>query len=78
MDKYIIGRRVRIRLAWFKRYEEIGNVSQVCKEFGIAQNAAKKVLVPTWLGVHWDRRELDSPFLERLPFNNNYGRDSSV
>ena len=28
MDKYIIERRARMRLAWFKRYEEIGNISK--------------------------------------------------
>ena len=31
MDNYIIERRARVRIAWFKRYEEIGNISQVCK-----------------------------------------------
>ena len=36
MDKYIIERRARVRLAWFKRYEEIGNVSQIRREFGIS------------------------------------------
>ena len=35
MDKYITERRARIRLAWFKRCEGIGNISQVCRESGI-------------------------------------------
>ena len=34
MDKYIIERRARVRLAWFKGYEELGNISQICREFG--------------------------------------------
>ncbi|MDI6815391.1 MAG: IS481 family transposase [Dehalococcoidales bacterium] len=42
MDKYIIERRARIRLAWFKKYEEIGNVTQVCKEFGISRKTFYK------------------------------------
>jgi hypothetical protein len=29
MDKFIIERRARIRLGWFKRDEKIGNISQV-------------------------------------------------
>ena len=42
MDKYIIERRARVRLAWFKRYEERGNVSQVCREFGISRKTFYK------------------------------------
>ena len=42
MDKYIIERRARIRLAWFKRYGEIGNISQVCREFGISRKTFYK------------------------------------
>ena len=42
MDKYIIERRARVRLTWFKRYEEIGNISQVCREFGISRKAFYK------------------------------------
>ena len=42
MDKYIIERRARIRLAWFKRYEEVGNASQVCREFGISRKTFYK------------------------------------
>ena len=42
MDNYIIERRARVRLAWFKRYEEIGNVSQVSREFGISRKTFYK------------------------------------
>lgn len=42
MDKYIIERRARVRLAWFKRYEETGNVSQVCREFGLTRKTFYK------------------------------------
>jgi len=42
MGKYIIERRARIRLAWFKRYEEVGNASQVCREFGISRKTFYK------------------------------------
>lgn len=42
MDKYIIERRARVRLAWFKRFEEIGNISQVCREFGISRKTFHK------------------------------------
>jgi transposase InsO family protein len=42
LDKYIIERRARIRLAWFKRFEDIGNVSQVCREFGISRKTFYK------------------------------------
>ena len=42
MDKYIIERRARIRLAWFKRYEEIENISQVCRELGISRKTFYK------------------------------------
>ena len=42
MDKYIIERRARMRLAWFKRLEQIGNVSQVCREFGISRKTFYK------------------------------------
>lgn len=42
MDKYIIERRARIRLAWFKRYEQTGKVSQVCSEFGISRKTFYK------------------------------------
>jgi transposase InsO family protein len=42
MDKYIIERRARVRLAWFKRYEEIGNISQVCRDFSIARKTFYK------------------------------------
>jgi len=31
-----------IRLAWFKRYEEIGNISRVCREFGISRKTFYK------------------------------------
>ncbi len=31
LDKYIIEIRARIRLAWFKRYEKVGNVSQILR-----------------------------------------------
>lgn len=40
MDNYIIERRARVRLAWFKRYEEIGNISQVCRVFGISRKTS--------------------------------------
>jgi len=39
MDKYIIERRTRIRLAWFKRHEVISNINQVCRESGISRKA---------------------------------------
>ena len=42
MDKYIIERRARIRLAWFRRYEQTGKVSQVCSEFGISRKTFYK------------------------------------
>lgn len=42
MDKYIIERRARMRLAWFKRYEVIGNISQVCREFCISRKSFYK------------------------------------
>jgi len=42
MDNYIIERRARVRIAWFKRYEEIGNISQVCREFGISRKTFYK------------------------------------
>ena len=43
MDKYIIERRARMRLAWFKRYEEIGNISRVCTdELGISRKTFYK------------------------------------
>ena len=42
MDKYIIERRARIRLAWFQRYEKVGNVSQVCRELGISRKTFYK------------------------------------
>ena len=42
MDKYIIERRARVRLAWFKRYEEIGNISRVCAEFGVSRKTFYK------------------------------------
>jgi len=42
MDNYIIERRARIRLAWFKRFEDIANVSQVCREFGISRKTFYK------------------------------------
>jgi len=42
MDKYIVERRARVRLAWFKKHEEIGNISQVCREFGISRNTFYK------------------------------------
>ena len=42
MDKYIIERRDRVRPAWFKRYEEIGNISQVCREFGVSRKTFYK------------------------------------
>jgi len=46
MDKYIIERRARIRQAWFKRYEEISNISQVCREFGISRKTFYKWWFP--------------------------------
>jgi len=42
MDKYITERRARIRLAWFKRCEEISNISQVWREFGISRKTFYK------------------------------------
>jgi transposase InsO family protein len=42
MDKYIIERRARVRLAWFKRYKEAGNVSQVCRELGVSRKTFYK------------------------------------
>jgi transposase-like protein len=42
MDNYIVERRARVRLAWFRRHEEIGNVSQVCREFGISRKTFYK------------------------------------
>ena len=42
MDKYIIERRARVRLVWFKRYREISNVSQVCRESGISRKSFYK------------------------------------
>jgi len=44
MDKYIVERRARVRLAWFRRHEEIGNVSQVCREFGISRQTFLQVV----------------------------------
>ena len=44
MEKYIIERKARVRLAWFKRYEEIGNISRVCAEFGIS----RKIFYKCW------------------------------
>ncbi len=29
-------------IAWFKRYEEIGNITQVCREFGISHKTFYK------------------------------------
>jgi len=37
MDKYIIERIARMRLARFKRYEEVGNITQVCRELGVSR-----------------------------------------
>ncbi len=34
--KYIIKRRARVRLVWPKMHEEIGNITQVCREWGIS------------------------------------------
>jgi transposase InsO family protein len=42
VDKYIIERRARERLAWFKRYEEIGNISRVCAELGVSRKTFYK------------------------------------
>ena len=42
MDKYIIERRARVRQAWFKRYEEIGNINWVSAEFGISRKTFYK------------------------------------
>ena len=42
MDKYIIERRARARMAWFKRFEQIGNVSQVCRGFGVSRKTFYK------------------------------------
>jgi len=42
MDKYIIERIARMRLAWFKRYEEVGNITQVCREFGVSRKTFYK------------------------------------
>jgi transposase InsO family protein len=42
MDNYIIERRARMRLAWFTRYEEVGNISQACREFGISRKTFYK------------------------------------
>ena len=42
MDKYIIERRARIRLTWFQRFEQIGNISQVCREFAISRKTFYK------------------------------------
>jgi len=42
MNKYIIERRARVRQAWFKRYEGIGNISQVCREFAISRKTFYK------------------------------------
>jgi hypothetical protein len=39
MDNYIIERRARMRLAWFKGYKGVGNISQVCIEFGISRKS---------------------------------------
>lgn len=42
MDNYIIERRARMRLAWFKRHEEIGNISLVCRQFGLSRKTFYK------------------------------------
>ena len=42
MDKYIIERRAKTRLAWFKRCEEISNISQLCRESGISRKTFYK------------------------------------
>lgn len=42
MDKYITERRARMRLAWFKRFDEVGNISRVCAEFGISRKTSLK------------------------------------
>jgi len=33
---------LRMTIAWFKRYEEIGNITQVCREFGISHKTFYK------------------------------------
>ena len=60
MDKYIIERRARMRMAWFKRFEQIGNVSQVCREFGIS----RKTFYKWW--PHYAREGLPGVGVERL------------
>ena len=42
MDKYIIDRRAYMRLAWFLRYRQLNNVTQVCREFGISRKTFYK------------------------------------
>jgi len=37
VEKYIIERSARMRLAGFKKYEEIGNVRQVCRERSLSR-----------------------------------------
>ena len=37
-----VERRARARLAWFKRYEKIGNISQVCREFCLSRKTFYK------------------------------------
>jgi len=41
-DKYIIERRARMRLAWCKRYEKVGNITQVCRESGVSRKTFYK------------------------------------
>lgn len=42
MDKYIIERRARVRLGWFKRYEKISSINQVCRELGVSRKSFYK------------------------------------
>jgi len=42
MDNYIIDRRAYMRLAWFLRYHQLSNVTQVCREFGISRKTFYK------------------------------------
>jgi transposase InsO family protein len=42
MDKYIIERRARERMAWFKRFEKVGCVAEVCRHFQISRKTFYK------------------------------------
>lgn len=42
MENHVVELRARARLAWVKRYQETGNISQVCREFSISRRTFYK------------------------------------